>query len=491
MVNTNFQEKFVKEGLTFDDVLLIPAKSDVLPKEVSTETVLAGNVKLHTPVMTAAMDTVTEAKMAIAIAREGGIGIIHKNMSIEKQADEVDKVKRSENGVIVNPFSLSPEHFVFDADELMAKYKISGVPICEDGKLVGILTNRDLRFMSDYSVKIKDVMTKDHLVTAPVGTTMEQAQEILKHHKIEKLPIVDENYMLKGLITIKDIEKAVRYPNSARDSNGRLLCGAAIGVTSDVLERAKALVEAQVDVLVLDSAHGHSQNILECVKKVKAAFPQVALIAGNIATAKAAEDLILAGADAVKVGIGPGSICTTRVVAGIGVPQITAVYDVACVAAKYNIPVIADGGIKYSGDIVKALAAGANVVMLGSLLAGCEESPGEMEIYQGRSFKVYRGMGSLGAMAKGSKDRYFQEDNKKLVPEGVEGRVPYKGMVSETVYQLMGGLKAGMGYTGCRSIEELHEKAQFIRITGAGLKESHPHDIYITKEAPNYSLNPQ
>ena len=403
----------------------------------------------------------------------------------------MDKVKRSENGVIVNPFSLSPEHFVFDADELMAKYKISGVPICENGKLVGILTNRDLRFMSDYSVKIKDVMTKDHLVTAPVGTTMEQAQEILKHHKIEKLPIVDENYMLKGLITIKDIEKAVRYPNSARDSNGRLLCGAAIGVTSDVLERAKALVEAQVDVLVLDSAHGHSQNILECVKKVKAAFPQVALIAGNIATAKAAEDLILAGADAVKVGIGPGSICTTRVVAGIGVPQITAVYDVACVAAKYNIPVIADGGIKYSGDIVKALAAGANVVMLGSLLAGCEESPGEMEIYQGRSFKVYRGMGSLGAMAKGSKDRYFQEDNKKLVPEGVEGRVPYKGMVSETVYQLMGGLKAGMGYTGCRSIEELHEKAQFIRITGAGLKESHPHDIYITKEAPNYSLNPQ
>lgn len=491
MVNTNFQEKFVKEGLTFDDVLLIPARSDVLPKEVTTETNLAGNVKLHTPVMTAAMDTVTEAKMAIAIAREGGIGIIHKNMSIEKQADEVDKVKRSENGVIVNPFSLSPEHFVFDADELMAKYKISGVPICEDGKLVGILTNRDLRFMSDYSVKIKDVMTKDNLVTAPVGTTMEQAQEILKHHKIEKLPIVDDNYMLKGLITIKDIEKAVRYPNSARDSNGRLLCGAAIGVTSDVLERAKALVEAQVDVLVLDSAHGHSQNILECVKKVKAAFPQVALIAGNIATAKAAEDLILAGADAVKVGIGPGSICTTRVVAGIGVPQITAVYDVACVAAKYHIPVIADGGIKYSGDIVKALAAGANVVMLGSLLAGCEESPGEMEIYQGRSFKVYRGMGSLGAMAKGSKDRYFQEDNKKLVPEGVEGRVPYKGMVSETIYQLMGGLKAGMGYTGCRSIEELHEKAQFIRITGAGLKESHPHDIYITKEAPNYSLNPQ
>ena len=491
MVNTNFNEKFVKEGLTFDDVLLIPAKSDILPKEVKTETILAKNVKLNTPVMTAAMDTVTEANMAIAIAREGGIGIIHKNMSIERQADEVDKVKRSENGVIVNPFSLSPEHFVFDADELMGKYKISGVPICENGKLVGIITNRDLRFMTDFNVKIKDVMTKENLVTAPVGTTLEQAQEILRQHKIEKLPIVDENYMLKGLITIKDIEKAVRYPNSARDNNGRLICGAAIGVTSDVLERAKALVDAQVDVLVLDSAHGHSKNILECVKKVKAAFPDVALIAGNIATAEAAEDLIKAGADAIKVGIGPGSICTTRVVAGIGVPQITAVYDVACVAAKYNIPVIADGGIKYSGDIVKALAAGADVVMLGSLLAGCEESPGETEIYQGRSFKVYRGMGSLGAMAKGSKDRYFQEDNKKLVPEGVEGRVPYKGPLSDTVFQLMGGLKAGMGYTGCKTIEELHEKAQFIRITGAGLKESHPHDIYITKEAPNYSISPQ
>ncbi len=491
MVNTNFNEKFVKEGLTFDDVLLIPAKSDVLPKEVDTHTTLAGKVKLNTPIMTAAMDTVTEAQMAIAIAREGGIGIIHKNMSIERQADEVDKVKRSENGVIVNPFSLSPEHFVFDADELMGKYKISGVPICENGKLVGIITNRDLRFMTDFNVKIKEVMTKDNLVTAPVGTNLEQAQEILRKHKIEKLPIVDENYMLKGLITIKDIEKAVRYPNSARDDNGRLLCGAAIGVTSDVLDRAKALVDAQVDVLVLDSAHGHSKNIIECVKKVKAAFPQVALIAGNIATAEAAEELILAGADAVKVGIGPGSICTTRVVAGIGVPQITAVYDVACVASKYNIPVIADGGIKYSGDIVKALAAGADVVMLGSLLAGCEESPGETEIYQGRSFKVYRGMGSLGAMAKGSKDRYFQEDNKKLVPEGVEGRVPYKGPIADTVYQLMGGLKAGMGYTGCRTLEELHEKAQFVRITGAGLKESHPHDIYITKEAPNYSISPQ
>ncbi len=491
MVNTNFNEKFAKEGLTFDDVLLIPAKSDILPKEVKTETVLAKNVKLNTPVMTSAMDTVTEANMAIAIAREGGIGIIHKNMSIERQADEVDKVKRSENGVIVNPFSLSPEHFVFDADELMGKYKISGVPICENGKLVGILTNRDLRFMSDFNVKIKEVMTKDGLVTAPVGTTLEQAQEILRKHKIEKLPIVDENYMLKGLITIKDIEKAVRYPNSARDNNGRLICGAAIGATSDVLDRAKALVDAQVDVLVLDSAHGHSKNIIECVKKVKAAFPDIALIAGNIATAEAAEALIQAGADAVKVGIGPGSICTTRVVAGIGVPQITAVYDVACVAAKYNIPVIADGGIKYSGDIVKALAAGADVVMLGSLLAGCEESPGDTEIYQGRSFKVYRGMGSLGAMAKGSKDRYFQEDNKKLVPEGVEGRVPYKGPLSDTIYQLMGGLKAGMGYTGCKTIEELHEKAQFVRITGAGLKESHPHDIYITKEAPNYSISPQ
>ncbi len=489
MVNTRAQEKFLKEGLTFDDVLLIPAKSDVLPKDISVNTRLTKDITLNTPLMTAAMDTVTEARMAIAIAREGGIGVIHKNMSIEAQADQVDRVKRSENGVIVDPFFLSPEHTVADANELMGKYKISGVPICRDGKLVGILTNRDMRFLTDFSQMIGDVMTKENLVTAPVGTTMEQAQEILRRHRIEKLPIVDENGYLKGLITIKDIEKAVKYPLSARDKKGRLLCAAAIGVTSDVLDRAAALVDAQVDALVLDSAHGHSQNILNAVSKVKAAFPSVSLIAGNIATASAAEALIDAGADAIKVGIGPGSICTTRVVAGIGVPQITAVYDAACAAAKYGIPVIADGGIKYSGDITKAIAAGADVVMIGSLVAGCEESPGDTEIYQGRQFKVYRGMGSLGAMAKGSKDRYFQEDNKKLVPEGVEGRVPYKGTLSETVYQLMGGLRAGMGYCGCGSIPELQKKGQFVRITGAGLKESHPHDIHITKEAPNYSIS--
>jgi len=491
MLMTDYSQKFVKEGLTFDDVLLIPAKSDVLPNQVDVSTILARDIKLNTPIMTAAMDTVTTSSMAIAMAREGGIGIIHKNMTIEEQADEVDKVKRSENGVIVNPFYLSPEHFVFDADELMGKYKISGVPICdEQGRLVGILTNRDLRFLKDYNMKISEVMTRENLVTAPVGTTLEEAQEILRQRKIEKLPIVDGEGHLKGLITIKDIEKAVRYPNSARDKNGRLLCGAAIGVTANVLERAQALVDAQVDVLVLDSAHGHSRGIMDCVRKVKEAFPNVALIAGNVATAEATEDLIKAGADAIKVGIGPGSICTTRVVAGIGVPQITAIYDSCCIAAKYGIPVIADGGIKYSGDVVKALAAGANVVMLGSLLAGCEEAPGEVEIYQGRSFKVYRGMGSLGAMAKGSKDRYFQEDNKKLVPEGVEGRVPFKGPVSDSVFQLLGGLRAGMGYCGCHTIGELHSKAQFVRITGAGLKESHPHDIYITKEAPNYSVGP-
>ena len=439
--------------------------------------------------MTAAMDTVTEARMAIAMAREGGIGVIHKNMSIEAQADQVDRVKRSENGVIVNPFFLSPDHIVADANELMGKYKISGVPICRDGKLVGILTNRDMRFLSDFTQRIEEVMTKENLVTAPVGTTMEQAQEILRQHRIEKLPIVDDNGYLKGLITIKDIEKAVKYPLSARDKDGRLLCAAAIGATSDVLDRASALVEAQVDALVLDSAHGHSQNILKAVSKVKAAYPNVSLIAGNIATAAAAEALIDAGADAIKVGIGPGSICTTRVVAGIGVPQITAVYDAACAAARYGIPVIADGGVKYSGDLVKAIAAGADVIMIGSLVAGCEESPGATEIYQGRQFKVYRGMGSLGAMSQGSKDRYFQEDNKKLVPEGVEGRVPYKGLVSETVYQLMGGLRAGMGYCGCATIQDLQQKGQFIRITGAGLKESHPHDIHITKEAPNYSIS--
>ena len=480
--------KFSKEGLTFDDVLLIPGESDVTPNMIQLGTTLAGKVKLKTPIMTSAMDTVTESKMAIAIAREGGIGIIHKNMSIEKQADEVDKVKRSENGVIVNPFSLTENHFVYDADELMGKYKISGVPIVDnEGKLVGIITNRDMRFMTDFNTRIADVMTKDNLVTAPVGTTLQEAQEILRAHKIEKLPLVDQDGYLKGLITIKDIEKSVQYPNSARDERGRLLCGAAIGVTADILDRAKALIDAQVDVLVLDSAHGHSANIMRCVKMVKEAFPDTPVIAGNIATAEAAEALIQAGADAPKVGIGPGSICTTRVVAGIGVPQITAVYDVACVAEKYGIPVIADGGIKYSGDIVKALAAGANVVMLGSLLAGCEEAPGATEIFQGRQFKVYRGMGSLGAMECGSKDRYFQEGAKKLVPEGVEGRVPYKGVVADTIFQLCGGIRSGMGYCGCKDIPTLHEKAKFVRITGAGLKESHPHDIYITKEAPNYS----
>jgi IMP dehydrogenase len=482
-------EKFVKEGLTFDDVLLVPDESACTPNQVDLTTTLAAGVKLNTPIMTAAMDTVTEANMAIAMAREGGIGIIHKNMSVEAQAVEVDKVKRSENGVIVNPFSLTADKFVSEADELMGKYKISGVPIVDkSGKLVGILTNRDLRFLTDFNIPVDEVMTRDNLVTAPVGTTLEMAQKILMRHKIEKLPIVDDNGTLKGLITIKDIEKTIQYPNSARDKRGRLLCGAAIGVAANMMERAKALIDAQVDVLVLDSAHGHNINIINAVREVKTAFPKTPVIAGNIATAEAAKALIEAGADALKVGIGPGSICTTRVIAGIGVPQITAVYDVAVVAQKAGIPVIADGGIKYSGDIVKALAAGANVVMLGSLLAGCAEAPGETEIYQGRSFKVYRGMGSLGAMQVGSKDRYFQEDAKKLVPEGVEGRVPYKGQLSDTIFQLIGGIRSGMGYTGCENIGTLHSKAHFIRITGAGLKESHPHDIYITKEAPNYSV---
>lgn len=491
MLNTNYSEKFVKEGLTYDDVLLIPAESHVLPNEVDLSTKLTAKIRLNTPIMTSAMDTVTESDMAIAMAREGGIGIIHKNMSIEAQADQVDRVKRSENGVIVNPFFLSPEHLVSDANEIMARYHISGVPICENGKLVGIITNRDLRFMmsEDYSTPIKEVMTHENLVTAPVGTTMKEAQEILRHHRIEKLPIVDEKGYLKGLITIKDIEKAVKYPNSARDENGRLLCGAAIGATGNMLERVAELVKAQVDVVVLDSAHGHNSGIIEAVRRVKKAYPNLQLIAGNVATAEATRALIEAGADCVKVGIGPGSICTTRVVAGIGVPQITAVYDSACMAAKYGIPIIADGGIKFSGDIVKALAAGANVVMLGSLVAGCLESPGEMELYQGRQFKVYRGMGSLGAMnqGNGSSDRYFQSKNKKYVPEGVEGRVPYKGPLSDTIYQMMGGLRSGMGYVGCANIAEMHEKAQFVRITSAGLRESHPHDIQITKEAPNYS----
>ena len=493
MLNTNFESKFRKEGLTFDDVLLVPAESSVLPKEVDVGTWLTKKIHLNMPLITAAMDTVTEVDMAIAVAREGGLGIIHKNMTIERQADMVDRVKRSENGVIVNPFFLSPEHLVSDANAIMARYKISGVPVCEGGKLVGIITNRDLRFMTerDFDQPISAVMTKENLVTAPVGTTLKQAQEILRRHRIEKLPIVDGEGNLTGLITIKDIEKAVQYPNSARDSNGRLLCGAAIGATKDVLERVAALVEAQVDVLALDSAHGHNKDIVEAVRRVKKAYPDVQLIAGNIATAEAAKALIEAGADAIKVGIGPGSICTTRVVAGVGVPQITAVYDAACEAAKSGTPVIADGGIKFSGDIIKALAAGANVVMVGSLVAGCKESPGDTELFQGRQFKVYRGMGSLGAMNQGhgSADRYFQGDAKKLVPEGVEGRVPFKGPLSDTVYQMLGGLRAGMGYTGCANIEELHEKAQFIRITNAGLRESHPHDIQITKEAPNYSMS--
>lgn len=488
MINSDYSSKFTKEALTFDDVLLVPAKSDVLPNQVELRTRLAGDIMLNTPLMTAAMDTVTESRMAIAIAREGGIGVIHKNMTIEEQANEVDKVKRSEYGVIVDPFFLSPEHFAYDAEALMSKYRISGVPIVVEGKLVGILTNRDMRFIDDYNVKIKEVMTSENLITGPVGTTLDQAQKILAKHKIEKLPLVDDNYMLRGLITIKDIEKTVQYPNSARDNKDRLLCAAAIGATDDVLERVEALVNAHVDVLVLDSAHGHSQGILKAIAKVKKAYPDTPIIGGNVATAAGARDLILAGADAIKVGIGPGSICTTRVVAGIGVPQISAVYDAACEAAKHDIPVIADGGIKYSGDIVKALAAGASTVMVGSLLAGTDESPGEEEIYQGRRFKVYRGMGSLGAMEKGSKDRYFQEDNRKMVPEGVEGRVPYKGSVSESIFQLVGGIRAGMGYTGCRTIADLHSKAQFVKITGAGLVENHPHDIYITKEAPNYSL---
>ena len=484
----NFDEKFGKEGLTFDDVLLIPAESDILPKDIDISTNLSSTIKLNTPIMTAAMDTVTEAPMAIAIAREGGVGIIHKNMPMEAQAQEVDKVKRSENGVISSPFSLTPDNYAYEAENLCKKYKISGVPICDNnGKLVGILTNRDMRFMTDFNVKISEVMTRDNLVTAPVGTTLEEAKQILMKHRIEKLPLVDGEGYLKGLITIKDIEKSVQYPNSAKDNAGRLLCGAALGATADVLDRATCLAEAGVDLFVLDSAHGHSKNILKAVEKVKAAFPNITLVGGNVATAEGTEALLAAGADVVKVGIGPGSICTTRVVAGIGVPQMTAIFDSANAAAKLGKTVIADGGIKYSGEIVKAIAAGASAVMVGSLVAGCKESPGETEIYQGRQFKVYRGMGSLGARAIGSQDRYFQEDNKKLVPEGVEGRVPYKGPLADTIYQMLGGLRSGMGYCGCHNIEELKTKTKFVRITNAGLIESHPHDVYITKEAPNYS----
>ena len=491
MAQMDWNDKFGKRGLTFDDVLLIPAESNVLPADVDLHTRLTKKITLNIPVMSAAMDTVTESRMAIALAREGGIGVIHKNMSIGQQAEQVDMVKRSENGVITDPFWLGPGHTLAEADELMAKFRISGVPICDGGKLIGIITNRDMKFETDMGQLIDNVMTKDNLVTAPEGTTLDQAREILRRHKIEKLPIVDGQFHLKGLITIKDIEKAQVYPNSARDEQGRLMVGAAIGVTPDVLDRVAALVEAGADVLCLDSAHGHSRNILECVMRIKSLYPSVQLVAGNVATAEGTRALIEAGADCVKIGIGPGSICTTRVVAGIGVPQVTAVFDAAQVAAEYDVPIIADGGIKYSGDIAKAIAAGGSVVMLGSLLAGCEESPGDTEVYQGRQFKVYRGMGSLGAMAKGSKDRYFQQNNKKLVPEGVEGRVPYKGPVSETIYQMMGGLRSGMGYCGCGTIEELRTRAQFTQITSAGLKESHPHDIYITKEAPNYTINPQ
>ena len=481
--------KIIGEGITFDDVLLVPAYSEVIPNQVDVSTYLTKKIRLNIPFMSAGMDTVTEHRMAIAMARQGGIGIIHKNMSIEAQAEEVDKVKRSEYGVITDPFYLSPEHTLKDADELMAKFRISGVPITEGKKLVGIITNRDLKFEEDYSRKIKECMTSEHLVTAKEGVTMEEAKRILAKARVEKLPIVDDDFNLKGLITIKDIEKQIKYPNSAKDGQGRLLCGAAIGITANVLERTEALVKAKVDVVVLDSAHGHSANVIRCVKMIKEKFPELQVIAGNVATAEATRGLIEAGADAVKVGIGPGSICTTRVVAGIGVPQITAVMDCYEVAKEYGVPIIADGGIKYSGDVTKALAAGGSVCMMGSMFAGCDESPGSFELYQGRKYKVYRGMGSIAAMENGSKDRYFQSDAKKLVPEGVEGRVAYKGYVEDTVFQLLGGLRAGMGYCGAHSVKELQENGRFIKITAAALRESHPHDIHITKEAPNYSID--
>lgn len=487
-----WENKFAKEGLTFDDVLLVPAKSEVLPRDVYLKVKLTETLQLNIPIISAGMDTVTEAEMAIAMARQGGLGIIHKNMSIEQQAEQVDKVKRSERGVITDPFFLTPEHQVFDAEHLMGKYRISGVPIVnnqEEQKLVGILTNRDLRFIQDFSIPISDVMTKENLVTAAVGTTLADAESILQKYKIEKLPLVDEDGILKGLITIKDIEKVIEFPHSAKDKQGRLLVGAAVGVTGDTMLRVEKLVQKSVDAIVVDTAHGHSQGVLDTVKKIRAKYPQLNIIAGNVATAEATRDLAEAGADVVKVGIGPGSICTTRVVAGVGVPQITAVYDCATEAKKLGISIIADGGIKYSGDIVKALAAGGHAVMLGSILGGTSESPGETEIFQGRRFKVYRGMGSVGAMEKGSKDRYFQEENKKFVPEGIEGRIAYKGPVADTIYQMVGGLRSGMGYCGTKDLENLRENAQFVKMTGAGLRESHPHDVQITKESPNYSIS--
>ncbi|WP_106495676.1 IMP dehydrogenase [Lentibacillus sp. Marseille-P4043] len=487
------EDKFSKEGLTFDDVLLVPAKSEVLPKDVKLVTELSPNLKLKAPIISAGMDTVTESTMAIAMARQGGLGVIHKNMSIEAQAEQVDRVKRSESGVITDPFFLTPEHQVYDAEHLMGKFRISGVPVVNnvnDRKLIGILTNRDLRFIQDYSTLINDVMTSENLITAPVGTTLEEAEKLLQSHKIEKLPLIDENGVLKGLITIKDIEKVIEFPNAAKDKQGRLLVGAAVGVTADGMKRIEKLVDADVDVIVIDTAHGHSKGVLDQVRAVRQAYPDLDIIAGNVATPEATRELIEAGATIVKVGIGPGSICTTRVVAGVGVPQITAVNDCATVAQDYGVAVIADGGIKYSGDIVKALAAGAHAVMLGSMFAGVSESPGDTEIFQGRRYKVYRGMGSVGAMKAGSKDRYFQEseETKKLVPEGIEGRVAYKGPLADTVHQLLGGLRAGMGYCGTPTITALREDARFIRITNAGLRESHPHDVQITKEAPNYSV---
>jgi IMP dehydrogenase len=482
------EDRWKKEGITFDDVLLVPARSRVMPRDVDVSTKLTKDIGLKVPIISAGMDTVTESRMAIALAREGGVGVIHRNIPIERQADEVDRVKRSEHGVITNPFHLSPQHTINDAAALMERYRISGVPVTVEGKLVGIITNRDVRFERDYSRLIQDVMTKENLVTAPEGTTLEEAQEILAQHKIEKLPIVDAHFMLKGLITIKDIEKTIAYPQAAKDSKGRLLAAAAVGIEKESLKRVAALMEAGVDAIVVDTAHGHSEPVLQMVRRIRERYPDINIIAGNIATAGAARDLIRAGADALKVGVGPGSICTTRVIAGVGVPQITAVYDVATVAHSYGVPVIADGGIKYSGDITKAIAAGADTVMIGSLFAGTEESPGDLEIFQGRSYKVYRGMGSIGAMRQGGRDRYFQEDEQKLVAEGIEGRVPYRGTVADMVFQLLGGLRAGMGYCGVHNLEELQTRSEFIRITNAGLLESHPHDVQITKEAPNYTL---